>query len=171
MSRSKDKGTRFETAVCDYLRWALDDERIQRLTLHGAADQGDIGNVYWHGHRVVIECKNTRRLAYSTAWGETLVEMGNADTDLGLLVMHRPNVGFDTTEGVGRQLAVTELKMFDRFKDGSPENIASVMDALRETVPRNDLLVGLPLAVMALCLNYGQTLGPDNTKEEVSYGR
>ena len=30
---SKAKGTRFETAVCDYLRWALDDRMIKNKTI------------------------------------------------------------------------------------------------------------------------------------------
>ena len=67
---SKQKGTRFETAVTEYLRWALQDERIQRLTLHGSKDIGDIGNVYFHGAPVVLECKATRAPHYAKNWGE-----------------------------------------------------------------------------------------------------
>ena len=69
---SKDKGTRFETAVVDYLRWALGDDRVHRLTLHGSKDVGDIGGIYHRGARVTVECKATRAPHYRRHWAECL---------------------------------------------------------------------------------------------------
>lgn len=128
---SKKRGTAWETAVCGYLRWALGDDRIQRLTLHGSKDVGDIGNVHLRGRRVVIECKATRRAAYSAHWGETTVEMGNANADLGAVVWKRPGHGVD------------------------PRRIETM------AIPRNPDLVGLPLDSLALLLNHGLPLGPE----------
>lgn len=130
---SKKRGTAWETAVCGYLRWALGDDRIQRLTLHGSKDVGDIGNVHLRGRRVVIECKATRRAAYSAHWGETTVEMGNANADLGAVVWKR----------------MLELSGVD------PRRIETM------AIPRNPDLVGLPLDSLALLLNHGLPLGPE----------
>lgn len=162
---SKDKGTRFETAVTDYLGWALDDERIQRLTLHGPADVGDIGNVYYEGLRVVIECKATRRPCYSRHWQECLVEMGNADANWGAVVWKRPRIGITTRDNVGRHLAYMRRDVFHAMTSNlEPEQRERVERELTERIPRNDDLIGMSLHDYALMLNHWLPLGPDNER-------
>lgn len=155
---SKAKGTRFESAVCDYLRWALDDERIQRLTLHGAKDVGDIGNVYFRGAPVVLECKATRTYNWRKHWNECEVEMGNRDTELGWVIQKRPGLGADTRDKVGKHLAYTRKQTYFQMCDmaGGVD-----LDHLTEKIPRNPLLIGISLHHLALLLNHGLELGPD----------
>ncbi|KFI57454.1 hypothetical protein [Bifidobacterium choerinum] len=157
---SKAKGTRFESAVCDYLRWALDDERIQRLTLHGAKDVGDIGNIYFHGAPVVIECKATRTPNWRKHWAECEVEMGNRDTEFGWIIRKRPGLGVDTRSKVGKHLAYTRKQTYFQMCDMADADL----DHLTEKIPRNPLLIGLPVEQLALLLNHMQPLGPE--KEE-----
>ncbi len=155
---SKKRGTAWETAVCGYLRWALGDDRIQRLTLHGSKDVGDIGNVHLRGRRVVIECKATRRAAYSAHWGETTVEMGNANADLGAVVWKRPGHGVDTLEKMRAHLAYMGEDVWKRMLELSgvdPRRIETM------AIPRTPDLVGLPLDSLALLLNHGLPLGPE----------
>lgn len=46
---AKKNGTTMETAVQDYLAWALNDRRIMRTRTHGSKDIGDIGFIAWLG--------------------------------------------------------------------------------------------------------------------------
>ena len=59
---AKKNGTPKETAVQDYLAWALNDRRIMRTRTHGSKDIGDIGNVFFHGEPVTIEVKWTKTM-------------------------------------------------------------------------------------------------------------
>lgn len=159
---SKQKGTRFETAVCDYLRWALDDERIQRLTLHGNRDIGDIGNVYFHAQPVVLECKATRTPNWRKHWAECEIEMGNRDTELGWVIRKQPGLGIDNRNKVGAHLAYTRkqtyFQMTDMLKNAE---LANQFDNTSTRIPRNPLLIGLTLQQLATLLNNGLELGPD----------
>lgn len=83
MSRQKDKGTAHERAVARYLRDALGDERIDRMPLHGAKDEGDIAGVRCKTRRVVIECKNCKELRKAEWLDEAQIEKGNADALVG----------------------------------------------------------------------------------------
>ena len=90
---SKAKGTRFESAVRDYLREALHDHSIDRRVLHGTQDMGDIYGIRSHGCDVIAECKAHREVtpALIAKWrDETLRERGNADADAAVLVVKRP---------------------------------------------------------------------------------
>lgn len=159
---SKAKGTRFESAVCDYLRWALDDPRIQRLTLHGAKDVGDIGNVFFYGAPVVIECKATKTPNWSRHWAETETEMGNLDTEYGWVIRKRPRLGIDARGKVGEHLAYTRKHVYMQMTDMlNNRDLANRFDLVSEPIPRNPLLIGLNVAAFALLLNHGLPLGPD----------
>lgn len=58
MSKQKQKGTWFETKVCEYLKEKL-GLPIERRTLAGINDKGDIAGVRTkNGTEIVIECKN-----------------------------------------------------------------------------------------------------------------
>ena len=56
-SASKAKGTRFESAVRDYLREALHGTGIDRRVLQGTQDMGDNYGIRSHGCDVIAECK------------------------------------------------------------------------------------------------------------------
>lgn len=92
MSRSKQKGTSFETLIANGLAEALDDDRIERRTLSGVNDRGDIAGVRLHGQRVVLECKNvaTGKVFHLPEWtDEAHKEAGNDDALVGLVVHKR----------------------------------------------------------------------------------
>lgn len=97
MSRSrasaKAAGSRFERQVADYLKGTLDDDRIDRRVKTGAKDRGDIAGVRIHGQRIVIECKDTARIALGTWINEAEVERGNDDALAGVVAHKRHGKG------------------------------------------------------------------------------
>src|SRR5690606_15879618 len=92
VSRSKDIGTRAETAVAKYLR-ANGFEHAERRALRGAADAGDITGT----PGICWEVKARKRPISDTdvaAWlAETETEAAAADAEIGVLVVRRPGVG------------------------------------------------------------------------------
>lgn len=91
-NKSKAVGTRFESAVVKYLREGLEDERPERLALHGSKDMGDIGHIFAHGYRGIAECKSHKRVTPGdiAEWREqTLDERGNSDSDFALLIVNK----------------------------------------------------------------------------------
>ena len=115
MSRQKQKGTRLETAVVDYMAWALGDHGIHRETLHGSMDVGDIGGVYLQGEPVTIEVKNTARLDLAAHYREAEIEAGNKDSLMPILVQKRFGTGIATMDGIGRQWAIMTLETLCRL--------------------------------------------------------
>ncbi|MDO5535542.1 MAG: hypothetical protein Q4F65_12955 [Propionibacteriaceae bacterium] len=81
---SKQRGTRWETAVTDYLR-ANGFPHAERRTLSGAADRGDINA----GPGLVIECKSQARHSLAEWVDETELEKRNAGADVGFAWIHR----------------------------------------------------------------------------------
>lgn len=93
-NRSKERGTRYESAVVRYLREGLEDERPERLALHGSKDIGDIGHIFAHGYQGIAECKSHRRVTPGDVaeWRrQTLDERENGDSDFALLVVNQYN--------------------------------------------------------------------------------
>ena len=87
---AKKAGTAFESQVAGFLAAALDDDRIERRAKTGAKDRGDIAGVRTRaGDRVVIECKNTSRLALGAWAREAELERGNDDALAGVVVHKR----------------------------------------------------------------------------------
>ena len=80
MSKQKQKGTAFERMVVEYLSHALDAPEIERRTIGGTKDRGDIAGVFFRGQRVVLECKNTTRPELPKWLRETEVERINTCT-------------------------------------------------------------------------------------------
>jgi hypothetical protein len=71
-SKSKQKGSRWEREVADFL--ALTIPGVDRRVLHGNHDHGDIAGIAgW-----VIECKSEARLNLAGAVDEATVEAHNA---------------------------------------------------------------------------------------------
>jgi hypothetical protein len=59
----------------------------------GAKDRGDIGGLRHHGHRLVIECKNTAKTLLGPWAVEAETERGNDDALAGLIVHKRHGKG------------------------------------------------------------------------------
>lgn len=88
---SKDRGTRYETAVVRYMREMTGDDRIERRALHGSKDMGDIYGIAAHGWEGIAECKAHKEVtpALVTEWREqTVAERENAGAGFGLLVVN-----------------------------------------------------------------------------------
>lgn len=93
-NKSKAVGTRFESAVVKYLREGLEDERPERLALHGSKDMGDIGHIFAHGYKGIAECKSHKKVTPGDVaeWRQqTLDERGNSDSDFALLIVNKYN--------------------------------------------------------------------------------
>lgn len=84
MSAARDKGTRAETAVVDYLRsyfgpWLPDvAAQIDRHPLHGRNDVGDIRGV----PTSALQVKNTKSLDVAGAVDAARIQAANADADV-----------------------------------------------------------------------------------------
>ena len=91
MSKSKQKGTLAETAVADFLRQTF--PAVERRTLSGANDKGDIAGV----PNCVFEVKNQRSYKIHEWMKETETERINAKADLGILVIKPNGVGVANT--------------------------------------------------------------------------
>lgn len=85
---AKTAGATFERQVADYLAATVDD-RIDRRVKTGAADKGDIAGIRYHGHRIVLECKNQGRLDLAGWYAEAETERDNDDALAGLVVHKR----------------------------------------------------------------------------------
>lgn len=109
---AKKAGASFETAIANYLAWALDDERVERRHLSGVQDRGDITGVMLDGQRVVIECKNTSRMNVSEHLREAELERGNDDATYGVVIQKRHGIGITTRETVGQQLVMMTLEQY-----------------------------------------------------------
>lgn len=89
MSRQREKGTWFETAVSAYLAEVL-RRVVMRLGMGGVNDRGDI---HVDGLDMTIECKNQARMALAEWMDEAERESGNAGTRCGVVVHHRRGRG------------------------------------------------------------------------------
>lgn len=106
MSKSKDKGTAFETAVVRYLRDRLGDDEIDRMPLRGSRDEGDIRGLKLRGMSVCVEVKNHKQLRLHEWMGQLIDEQGNMDADLGMIIAHRDGCG---DKHIGESWCVTTL--------------------------------------------------------------
>ena len=173
---SKSKGTSLETWTVRYLAWALQDTRIDRMPLHGNADQGDLIGVMFHGEPVCVECKDTKMPNYRKHWRELKVEMANMDTPYGVLIQQRKGVGVKSLKGMARQMAVFDIGTLERFLAThmghvlGPDyrirrELANRLRGESRPVPSNPMLVWMPLELFALLLNDGLALGPDDGQD------
>lgn len=121
LKTARRAGAAMESRTVDYLRWALDDDRIERRHLTGSKDRGDIAGVRFLGHRVVVECKNTAQMNVSQHLREAEIERGNDDALIGVVVQKRPGIGIDSRDGQARQLVLMTLESFAlMLNDGLP---------------------------------------------------
>lgn len=111
MSRQRQRGTEFESAVVAYLREQLgEDGCIHRTAEAGANDVGDVYGVFRAGQPVVIECKSYRKNEFLAGWlDEAERERGNADALAGVVVSKRRGIG---SKNMGQQLVSMTLADF-----------------------------------------------------------
>lgn len=94
VNRNKARGTAFERLVADYLAARLGDDRIDRMPLRGSLDRGDITGVRTVlGERVAVEVKNVSRLDLAGWVDEAVVEAGNGDAAVAVVVHKRRGKG------------------------------------------------------------------------------
>lgn len=86
-SRQKQKGSRFERAIADYLNDA--GFATERTRVGWADDRGDIHGI----HNFTIECKNQARMDIAGWVDEMQVECVNNDTVLGVVIHKRKGKG------------------------------------------------------------------------------
>lgn len=119
MSRQKQKGTAFETAIVEYLQDKLCDDSIERRALNGTCDRGDISGVTFCGHRMVLECKNEARMRLADYVREAETEAKN-DNALYYAVIHKKRgTGISTLQTVGQQYVTMPLHIFTRIIERS----------------------------------------------------
>ena len=85
---AKKAGTTFERQVADYLAQHFDDRNDIR-TKTGSKYRVDITVVLNWGQRLVLECKNTTRLALADWMKQAEIERGNDDALAGLIIHKR----------------------------------------------------------------------------------
>lgn len=86
---AKKAGAGFERAQADWLAERLGSDHIDRRVKSGATDKGDIAGIRLpDGGRVVIECKNTAKLALPAWLREAETERINDGAEVGV-VMHK----------------------------------------------------------------------------------
>lgn len=86
------RGATFERVIADYLQVFWDD-RIDRRVKTGASDKGDIANFRVGSHRIVVECKNERRIDLSGWVTEAQKEAVNDGALMGVAVAKRKGKG------------------------------------------------------------------------------
>lgn len=114
-NKSKRKGSAFEGQVARYLAQAMDDDGIERRTLQGVNDRGDIAGVKINGKRAVIECKAEKALRVAEYLREAEAERENDGAEFGIVVSKRRGIGESRT---GEQLVLMTLETFTRILKG-----------------------------------------------------
>jgi len=121
VSRSKDKGTAFETSIARGLAAALNDDRVERRARTGSKDTGDIAGVRHQGKRVVIECKNRRSSDFPGWVREAHVEAGNDDALVGLVIAKRHGKTDPLSQWVVMEVRDLVALLTGQFQDGCYE--------------------------------------------------
>lgn len=85
---AKKAGASFERQIANYLAEIVDD-RIDRRVKTGSKDKGDIAGVRHAGQRLVIECKNTTRIALADWANQAEIERANDDALAGIIIHKR----------------------------------------------------------------------------------
>lgn len=120
MSKSKQKGSKFEQQVVDYMRDRLMDERIERRTTNGAKDRGDVSGVMLRGMRVVVECKNCKKMELGEWLEEAEAERGNDDAEFAFVVHKRRGCG---EKSFGRNYVTCDLETLCALIAGSRDSL------------------------------------------------
>lgn len=111
MSRQKQKGTAFESAIVEYLQNQLCDDTIERRALNGTCDRGDISGVTFCGSRMVLECKNENRMRLAEYIREAETEATNDNAHYYAVIHKKRGIGISTAQTIGQQYATMPLHM------------------------------------------------------------
>lgn len=111
MSKQKQKGTAFESAIVEYLQNQLCDETIERRALNGTCDRGDITGVTFCGQRMTLECKNENRMRLAEYMREAETEATNDNAHYYAVIHKKRGVGISTAQTVGQQYVTMPLHM------------------------------------------------------------
>lgn len=160
MSRESRKGASFETAVEKYLQWALDDDRIMRLTKHGVNDIGDIGNVRLQGDRVCVECKNAKRMEWTGWWRESVIESGNYDAQYCVVICKVKGRGLGL-KSMAHQCVYMTPGMLDSFLASCSHDQHLKVKGESYRPSKRLPFIAIPLHIFALVLNDFLPLGPE----------
>lgn len=114
MSKQRVKGTKFETAVAEYLTMATGQE-IDRNPLHGKNDRGDLRGLKINGEPITLECKNTKKLELSEFLKEAEKEAANNLSDYGVVVWKRPKIGIDNPIKTADHAVIMTLSTFSQL--------------------------------------------------------
>ena len=106
MSKSKTKGTSFESDCAAYMRRRLGDDRIERRALNGVNARGDIAGLRIRCKRLVVECKNHRRMELAEWLEEAEVERLNDDAEFKCVLHKRRGCG---EKNFGKNYVTMEL--------------------------------------------------------------
>lgn len=87
------KGATFERQTADWLNEVFGADTFHPMRMGGANDQGDVWGLYAHGKRIVLECKNCKKMELAQWIGEAERERGNADALAKAVVIKRRGVG------------------------------------------------------------------------------
>lgn len=109
MSRQKQKGTAFETAIVKYLKKYLFDDSIERRALNGVNDRGDISGVKFCGYSMVLECKNENKMRLAEYMREAVAEACHDDTFYYAVIHKKRGVGISTAQTIGQQYVTMPL--------------------------------------------------------------
>lgn len=92
-SAARARGASFERLIADALAAHVDDV-VDRRVKTGALDKGDIGGLRTpRGHRVVVECKNTKTMNLAGWVQEAQREAVNDNAIAGIVVHKRRGKG------------------------------------------------------------------------------
>lgn len=111
MSRQKQKGTSFETAIVEYLQNNLCDNTIERRALNGTCDRGDISGVVFCAQRMTLECKNENRMRLAEYMREAETEARNDNAPYYAVIHKKRGVGISTPRTVAQQYVTMPLHM------------------------------------------------------------
>lgn len=111
MSKAKQKGTAFESAIVEYLQDKLCNDTIERRALNGTCDRGDISGVVFCGQRMTLECKNENRMRLAEYMREAETEATNDNAHYYAVIHKKRGVGISTAQTVGQQYVTMPLHM------------------------------------------------------------
>lgn len=110
---AKRAGAKFEKDVADYMAEHIDD-RIERRTMGGSLDRGDIGGIRTrHNEKVVVEVKNVTKQALPQWINEAHQEAENDGALVGVVVAKRHGNG-----NIGDQWLHMTLRDFSAILTG-----------------------------------------------------
>ena len=111
---AKKAGTLFESQCAQYFTETL-GRKVIRAPKTGAKDKGDLYGLMFHDDEVVVECKSPGRdVSWSLSgwWNETIKEMDNAGTHIGILAVKR------MSKPTNKAFCILDEERWDHFNAG-----------------------------------------------------